>query len=60
MPTFKGFGHHLLLAYCGNTREPRAGMLRKAIAGPNTVADHLDLLGEAERGRPRFWRARLR
>ena len=27
-PNFKGFGHHPLLAYCDNTAEPLAGMLR--------------------------------
>ena len=28
-PNFKGFGHHPLLAYCDNTAEPLAGMLRR-------------------------------
>jgi hypothetical protein len=46
-PNFKGFGHHPLLAYCDNTGEPLAGMLRKGSAGSNTVADHLAMLGAA-------------
>jgi len=32
-PNFKGFGLHPLLAYCDNTTEPLAGMLRKGSAG---------------------------
>ncbi len=40
-PNFKGFGHHPLLAYCDNTGEPLAGMLRPGSAGSNTTADHL-------------------
>jgi hypothetical protein len=31
-PNFKGFGYHPLLAYCDNTGEPLAGMLRKGSA----------------------------
>lgn len=37
-PNFKGFGYHPLLAYCDNTGEPVAGMLRKGSAGSTTVA----------------------
>jgi hypothetical protein len=44
---FKGFGHHPLLAYCDNTAEPLAGMLRRGSAGSNTTADHLDILDAA-------------
>lgn len=44
---FKGFGHHPLLAYCDNTDEALAGMMRPGSAGSNTVADHLRVLGEA-------------
>jgi Transposase DDE domain group 1 len=43
-PNFKGFGHHPLLAYCDNTGEPLAGMLRKGSAGSNTVTGHLQVL----------------
>ncbi len=44
---FKGFGYHPLLAYCDNTDEALAGMMRPGSAGSNTVADHLRVLGEA-------------
>ena len=50
-PNFKGFGQHPLLAYCDNTGEPLAGMLRPGSAGSNTVADHLD--GPGRRRSPR-------
>jgi hypothetical protein len=40
----KGFGYHPLMAYCDNTGEPLAGMLRKGSAGSKTVADHLQVL----------------
>jgi hypothetical protein len=36
-----------LLAYCDNTREPLAGMLRPGSAGSNTAADHVRLLDQA-------------
>ena len=44
-PNFKGFGHHPLLAYCDNTAEPLAWMLRPGSAGSNTAADHLRRAG---------------
>src|SRR2546429_557914 len=46
-PNFKGFGLHPLLAYCDNTAEPLAGMLRPGSAGSNTAADHLAVLDAA-------------
>jgi Transposase DDE domain group 1 len=46
-PNFKGYGHHPLLAYCDNTSEPLAGMLRPGSAGSNTVTDHLQVLDAA-------------
>src|SRR6185503_2305168 len=46
-PDFKGFGLHPLLAYCDNTGEPLAGMLRPGSAGSNTAADHLAVLDAA-------------
>ncbi len=46
-PDFKEFGHHPLLAYCGNTAEPLAGKLRKGSVGSSTVADHLEVLEAA-------------
>ena len=58
-PNFKGFGHHPLLAYCDNTTEPLAGMLRKGSAGSNTTADHLDLLAAAVAALPPPFRRRL-
>jgi hypothetical protein len=36
-PSFKGFGLHPLLAYCDNTSEPLAGVLRPGSAGSNTA-----------------------
>lgn len=58
-PDFKGFGHHPLLAYCDNTREPLAGMLRKGSAGSNTAADHIGLLDAAIAALPPKHRRRL-
>jgi DDE family transposase len=58
-PNCKGFGHHPLLAYCDNTAEPRAGMLRKGSAGSNTVADHLQILQAAITALPPAYRRRL-
>jgi len=58
-PNFKGFGHHPLLAYCDNTGEPLAGMLRKGSAGSNTTADHLEVLGAAIGALPPAFRRRL-
>jgi Transposase DDE domain group 1 len=58
-PNFKGFGHHPLLAYCDNTAEPLAGMLRKGSAGSNTVADHLEVLEAAIAALPPAFRRRL-
>ena len=58
-PNYKGFGHHPLLAYCDNTSEPLAGMLRRGGAGSNTVADHLQVLGAAITALPPACRRRL-
>lgn len=58
-PNFKGFGHHPLLAYCDNTREPLAGMLRKGSAGSNTAADHLEVLAASITALPPAFRRRL-
>ncbi len=58
-PNFKGFGHHPLLAYCDNTAEPLAGMLRPGSAGSNTAADHLTVLDEAIAAVPPKYRRRL-
>ena len=46
--TFKGtYGHHPLGAWCDNTREALALLLRAGNAGSNTAADHIAVLGEA-------------
>jgi hypothetical protein len=42
----KGFGFHPLGAWCANTTESLAMLLREGNAGSNTVADHLQVLGE--------------
>jgi hypothetical protein len=47
-PTFKkGFGFHPLAAWCANTGESLAMLLRAGNAGSNTVTDHLQVLGDA-------------
>jgi Transposase DDE domain group 1 len=56
---FKGFGHHPLLAYCDNTGEPLAGLMRKGSAGSNTTADHLTVLEAAITALPPRHRRRL-
>jgi hypothetical protein len=48
-----------LLAYCDNTRESLAGMLRPGSAGSNTVADHLQVLDAAITAVPPKYRRRL-
>jgi hypothetical protein len=46
--TYKGsWGHHPLMAWCDNTGESLALLLRTGSAGSNTTADHLDVLEEA-------------
>jgi len=58
-PNFKGFGLHPLLAYCDNTAEPLAAMLRPGSAGSNTAADHLTVLDAAITALPPAFRRRL-
>jgi Transposase DDE domain group 1 len=58
-PNFKGFGLHPLLAYCDNTGEPLAGMLRPGSAGSNTAADHLAVLDAAVTALPPGFRRKL-
>ena len=58
-PNFKGVGLHPLLAYCDNTGEPLAGLLRPGSAGSNTAADHLTVLGAAITALPPAFRRRL-
>jgi hypothetical protein len=46
--TYKGsWGHHPLEAWCDNTGESLALLLRTGSAGSNTVADHLTVLEQA-------------
>jgi hypothetical protein len=46
--TFKHtFGYHPMLAFCDNTNEVLAGMLRPGNAGANTATDHIALLDAA-------------
>jgi hypothetical protein len=47
-PTYKkGFGFHPLLVFVDETGELVAGKLRPGSAGPNTAADHVELLDAA-------------
>jgi hypothetical protein len=52
-------GRLSLLAYCDNTAEPLAGMLRPGSAGSNTAADHLAVLDAAITALPPAFRRRL-
>lgn len=46
--TFKGsYGHHPLTAWCDNTDESLAFLLRPGNAGSNTASDHITVLTEA-------------
>src|SRR6266853_756161 len=58
--TFKmGYGFHPLGAWCANTAESLAMLLRPGNAGSNTVADHLAVLTAALRQIPRRMRSQL-
>jgi len=43
----KTYGFHPLAAWCANTGECLAMLLRPGNAGSNTVTDHLTVLGDA-------------
>jgi len=59
-PTFKmGYGFHPLAAWCSNTAECLAMLLRPGNAGSNTFADHLTVLTAALRQVPSRMRSRL-
>jgi hypothetical protein len=46
--TFKSsFGYHPILAFCDNSGEFLAGLLRPGNAGANTAADHITVLDQA-------------
>jgi hypothetical protein len=59
-PTFKmGYGFHPLGAWCANTAESLAMLLRPGNAGSNTFADHLTVLTVAICQIPARMRARM-
>src|SRR5512142_494989 len=56
-PTWKkGYGFHPLAAWCSNTRECLAMLLRPGNAGSNTFTDHRDVLSAAIRQVPARFR----
>ena len=55
----KGYGFHPLGAWCANTRECLAMLLRPGNAGSNTFTDHRDVLAAAIRQVPARFRARI-
>jgi hypothetical protein len=58
--TYKGsYGFRPLAAWCANTFETRAKMLRPGNAGSNTVADHLAVIADALAGLPRGYRSKI-
>ena len=59
-PTWKkGYGFHPLGAWCANTRECLAMLLRPGNAGSNTFADHRDVLAAAIRQVPARFRSKI-
>ena len=59
-PTWKkGYGFHPLGAWCANTRECLAMLLRPGNAGPDTFTDHKDVLAAAIGQVPVRFRARV-
>ncbi|MGX6607352.1 IS1380 family transposase [Micromonosporaceae bacterium Da 78-11] len=58
--TFKrGFGFHPLGAWCANTTESLAMLLRPGNAGSNTVTDHIRVLGDAIAQLPVAYRRKI-
>jgi hypothetical protein len=58
--TYKGsFGYHPLAAWCANTFETPAMMLRPGNAGSNTVADHISVIADALARVPRGYRSKI-
>jgi len=55
----KTFGHHPLAAWCGNTLECLAMMLRPGNAGSNTASEHVSVLNEALRQVPSGFRRKI-
>ena len=59
-PTWKkGYGFHPLGAWCSNTRECLAMLLRPGNAGSNTVTDHKEVLAAAIRQVPARFRRKI-
>jgi hypothetical protein len=59
-PTWKkGYGFHPLGAWCANTRECLAMLLRPGNAGSNTFTDHRDVLAAAIRQVPARFRRKI-
>ena len=59
-PTWKkGYGFHPLAAWCPNTRECLAMLLRPGNAGSNTFTDHRDVLAAALRQVPARFRKKM-
>jgi hypothetical protein len=59
-PTWKkGYGFHPLGAWCANTRECLAMLLRPGNAGSNTFTDHRDVLAAALRQVPARFRRKI-
>ena len=59
-PTWKkGYGFHPLGAWCANTRECLAMLLRPGNAGSNTFTDHREVLAAAVRQVPARFRRRM-
>lgn len=58
--TYKGtWGFHPLAAWCANTCECLAMMLRPGNAGSNTASEHIAVLGDALAQLPRGYRRRI-
>jgi hypothetical protein len=55
----KSFGFHPLAAWCANTTEPLAMLLRGGNAGSNDAADHINVLAAAFAQIPRLVAARI-
>ena len=59
-PTWKkGYGFHPLAAWCMNTRESLAMLLRPGNAGSNTFTDHQDVLDDGIRQVPARFRRKI-
>jgi len=59
-PTWKkGYGFHPLGAWCANTRESLAMLLRPGNAGSNTFTDHKEVLAAAVRQVPARFRRKI-